>query len=97
MPELTKTVKDAVYVTVGLGVLGFQQAQVRRREFRQQLETQISETGDQLQKLAQRVESSLAPVRGIVEAGVPTSARDLVDKARQVAKDAQGQLRRRAA
>jgi hypothetical protein len=29
--------KDATYVTVGLGVLGFQRAQVRRREFERSL------------------------------------------------------------
>jgi hypothetical protein len=30
--EITKTIQDAAYVTVGVGVLAFQQAQVRRRE-----------------------------------------------------------------
>ena len=29
--------KDATYVTVGLGLLGFQRAQVRRREFERSL------------------------------------------------------------
>lgn len=29
--------KDATYVTVGLGVLGFQRAQVRRREIERRL------------------------------------------------------------
>ena len=35
--EIRKTVTDAGYVAVGLGVLGYQQAQVRRRELQQRL------------------------------------------------------------
>jgi hypothetical protein len=35
--DIRKTVTDAGYVTVGLGVLGFQQAQVRRRELQKRL------------------------------------------------------------
>jgi hypothetical protein len=30
--DITKTAKDAAYVAIGLGVMGFQRAQVRRRE-----------------------------------------------------------------
>ncbi|HXY46023.1 MAG TPA: hypothetical protein VEH29_17695 [Acidimicrobiales bacterium] len=36
--DLTKIAQDAAYVAIGLGVLGFQKAQVRRRELRKQLE-----------------------------------------------------------
>jgi hypothetical protein len=35
--DIRKTLTDAGYVTVGLGVLGFQQAQVRRRELQERL------------------------------------------------------------
>ena len=35
--EIRKTLTDAGYVAVGLGVLGYQQAQVRRRELQQRL------------------------------------------------------------
>ena len=33
--DIRKTLTDAGYVTIGLGVLGYQQAQVRRRELQQ--------------------------------------------------------------
>ena len=33
----TELAKDATYVTVGLGLLGYQRAQVRRREFERAL------------------------------------------------------------
>lgn len=43
--ELTKVAQDAAYVAIGLGVLGFQQAQVRRRELQSQLEGLQSQLG----------------------------------------------------
>jgi hypothetical protein len=46
--DVTKVLKDALYVSVGLGVIAFQKAQVQRqelnkslRESRQQLESQL--------------------------------------------------------
>lgn len=35
--DVSKTARDAAYVAIGLGVLGFQRAQVRRRELMNQL------------------------------------------------------------
>jgi hypothetical protein len=35
--DVRKTLSDTAYVTIGLGVLGFQQTQVRRRELQQRL------------------------------------------------------------
>ncbi|MDQ2754947.1 MAG: hypothetical protein M3R71_05290 [Actinomycetota bacterium] len=40
LTDINKTVKDSAYLAVGLGVLGFQKAQVRRREAIEALETQ---------------------------------------------------------
>jgi hypothetical protein len=37
MPDLRKLATDAAFVAVGLGVLGFQRVQVRRRELQRQL------------------------------------------------------------
>jgi hypothetical protein len=95
MADVTKTLKDALYVTVGLGVISVREAKERRAALRKQVETQLTGTNEQLQKLAKRVDTRLEPVRGLVgnvEIKVPTTARELVGKARQAAKDAQGQL-----
>lgn len=46
--------KDAGYVAVGFGVIAFQRAQVRRRE----LEQQLAETGEQLDRLTASVEDA---------------------------------------
>jgi hypothetical protein len=40
--DVRKSFTDAGYIAIGLGVMGFQQAQVRRR----QLQQQVSSTGD---------------------------------------------------
>jgi hypothetical protein len=39
MPDVRKTLTDAGYIAIGLGVMGFQQAQVRRRELQERLES----------------------------------------------------------
>jgi ABC-type transporter Mla subunit MlaD len=46
--------KDAGYVAVGLGVIAFQRGQVRRRE----LEKQLGDAGQQIDKLAAAVEDA---------------------------------------
>jgi len=37
--EITKVAQDAAYVAIGLGVIGLQKAQVRRRELQSQLDS----------------------------------------------------------
>ncbi|MBV8159291.1 MAG: hypothetical protein JO265_00045 [Acidimicrobiia bacterium] len=54
MADVTKTVKDAAYVTVGLGVLAFQKAQVARRDLAKQVEAQLTQTGEQVKGLSQQ-------------------------------------------
>ena len=50
LDDLTSVVKDATYVTVGLGVIAFQRLQVRRKE----LEKEIAE---RLKSVEERVGS----------------------------------------
>jgi len=74
---ITGTIKDAAYITIGLGVLGFQRAQVRRHELAKQLETPfktfetqiaegrktVTESRRTVAELAEHLESYAAPVR----------------------------------
>ena len=62
MADVRNAARDAAYIAVGLGVLGFQRAQVRRRELQQQVEAQLAGTGEQLQKLTKQVEGHITPV-----------------------------------
>ena len=50
LDDLTAAVRDATYVTVGLGVIAFQRFQVRRKE----LEKEI---GERLKAVEERVSS----------------------------------------
>ena len=92
MADVTKTVKDAAYVTVGLGVLAFQKAQVARRDLTKQVETQLNQTGEQVQKLSKKVEGRIQPVIVQLEQTVPAQAKDLVKQARTAAETLQGQV-----
>jgi hypothetical protein len=49
LDDLSKSAKDAFYVTVGLGVIAMQKAQVQRRE----LEKRIKEQADDLTKVVE--------------------------------------------
>ena len=89
MADLQKTLKDVVYVAVGLGVIGFQRAQVRRQELTRQLNAQLANGSDLLQGLTRQVEERFQPVID----QLPEEAKDLVSQARQAAKEAQGQFR----
>ena len=71
MAELRRTLREAAYVAVGAGVLGFQRAQVRRQELgkqlegpRQELEAQLDEARRELTSLARELEPVL---KGVAE------------------------------
>jgi hypothetical protein len=43
--DATKLLKDALYVSVGLGVIAFQKAQVQRNELQKTLDQRLSSLG----------------------------------------------------
>jgi hypothetical protein len=104
--EITKVLKDAAYVTVGLGVIAFQKAQVQRVELTKQLQGQATEAKDQfatastfvedrvklLEERLNDLEARIEQVLDQVEGKLPEQAADLVKQARDAAKDARGQL-----
>lgn len=65
MPEVTdlnKIVEDSAYAAIGFGVLGFQKAQVRRRELIEQLNEQggqMAHLGRQLETLSGQIGTTL--------------------------------------
>src|SRR5690242_20599295 len=56
MPDVRKTVTDAGYIAIGLGVMSFQQAQARRRELQQRLESASSCLGERAREAAGKAE-----------------------------------------
>jgi ElaB/YqjD/DUF883 family membrane-anchored ribosome-binding protein len=61
--DVGTALKDAAYVAVGLGLLGFQRAQVQRVELTRQLESQLGNLSDLPSTLGTQAESYLASVR----------------------------------
>ena len=71
--KVTTILRDAVYVAVGFGVLTFQQLQVRRRELADSLGNhpvirQLGLTKAQLDELAAKLQTRLAPVEARIDA-----------------------------
>lgn len=107
MDSAAQALRDALYVTVGLGVITFQRAQVRRQELRKQFATQLDDARDQVTRLSRTVEDRVKLVEerledvedqverllDTIEERLPEQARDVVRTARDAAKDARGQLR----
>lgn len=50
--DVNRALREAAYVAVGLGVLGFQRAQVQRVELMKQLESQLTEARAQLNRIS---------------------------------------------
>jgi hypothetical protein len=102
--DVTKTAKDAAYVAVGLGVMTFQRAQVRRRELvelaRRELpaiEGQLSEVRAELGRRVKDIDGRIDEITSRVqhqlqpvEDRLPAPAQAVLGQAR----DAGSQLRR---
>lgn len=83
--DIRKTATDAAYITVGVGVLGYQQAQVRRRELTKALGSSVDEVRSRIEPLVEplveHVQSLPDQVREVADAGRERIA-DLVDGVR---------------
>lgn len=96
--NLTNTLREATYVAIGFGVLGFQRAQVRRRELARQLESQrpeleaqLAEVRVQVTELGRDLERRLQPA--LLEA--TERVEPLLDQVHQTAVETAEQLRAR--
>lgn len=67
MADVRKTLTDAGYIAIGLGVMGFQQAQVRRRELQERLESTPGCISERLRDARSRVEGIAGEVTQRVE------------------------------
>ncbi len=99
---LTETLKDAAYVTIGFGVLGFQKAQVRRQELKKQFGAQVAAGRKNVAELATQLDAYVAPVRSQVESrldevegALPAAAQELMKSVRAAWTDQERFLRDR--
>jgi ElaB/YqjD/DUF883 family membrane-anchored ribosome-binding protein len=98
--DVTKVLKDALYVSVGLGVIAFQKAQVQRQELKKTFESQVSgaRTGvdDRVKLVEERLDDIEARIDGVVDefaSRLPEQVQAVVKQTRQAAKDARAQVR----
>lgn len=94
--DLTNRLRDAAYTAVGLGVLGVQRLQVRRRELSRQLQPQMKEAAARLQRLAAAADERVNPVLERLEQDLPEATRDMVRTARSAAAGARDAVFHRA-
>jgi len=71
MDDAATRLRDSLYTAVGFGVLGFQQAQLRRRDLQRELA-----------RLAVEVDEKVDPVLDDLVARLPDDLRPLADQAR---------------
>lgn len=112
MPEvsteaLTRALKDAAYVTIGLGVMAFQKVQIQRHELSKQFSSQMGEARtqfgafskafeDRVKLVEERLDGVEERIEGLLdefEERLPEQAKDLAHQARTAAREARGQLR----
>ncbi len=105
--NVTKALRDAAYIGIGLGVIVLQKAQVQRQELQKQLRGQLGDAREQLEKLGDTfedqvrliearldaVEDQVEDLIGQVEGRLPEQAAHLVKQIRAATKDARGQVR----
>lgn len=74
--------RDVLYTALGLGILGFQRGQVRRRELEKRLAAGLSGAGPVLRQARTTVRSLTDPVLDEVERHVPEPGRSALHLAR---------------
>lgn len=65
-----RTVQDAGYTALGLGVLALQQVQTRRRQITERVGTELDAAGRQAQAVLTEVKGKVSPVTSRLE-GLP--------------------------
>ncbi len=107
--DLADVAKDATYVVIGAGVLGFQKAQVQRQELakrladpRSTLEGRLqgarADVGSAVHTVDAKLEDLIARLEAAfvpLEDRLPTQARDLSKQAKVQAREARNQVRAR--
>ena len=109
--KLIELAKDAFYVSVGLAVLGVQQAQVRRNELKKLVDDQVAATKAQFEDLTtswesrvgtidarlQTVEAKFDAVVDQLKERLPKPAGDVLTQAHDLVRAARDQVRGRLA
>jgi ElaB/YqjD/DUF883 family membrane-anchored ribosome-binding protein len=82
--DVNNALKEGAYVAVGLGVLGFQRAQVQRVELMKQLEAQFGQLSTQLEDYTEIARSQAEVARTQIEGQLETARVQLTELAKTV-------------
>lgn len=88
MTEVTRALKDAAYVTIGMGVIAFQKAQVARNDLTRQLDGESARVQAQVADVLRVVEAQVEEACGTFEAQLQVTQNQL----HRLARDADGRL-----
>ena len=101
---VTDLARDAAYVTVGLGVLGYQRLQVHRTELQNRLSGEdrldgvrqgVAKGVRQIDELAESATQLLETTLQPLEERLPAQVTQLTAKAREQAREVRSQIRQR--
>lgn len=81
--DVRKMLEDTAYITVGVGVIAFQQAQVRRREVQAKFEQQANDSRRKLESELRRLADDLSEKAGAARTDVSGRVEPLVGDLRQ--------------
>ena len=107
--KVVELAKDAFYVTVGLGVLGYQQMQVRRNELKQLLSERVGSGKGQMDDITKAFEARISSLDERIQAfetkldnvveqvkdRLPTPAGEALTQAQNAVRTAREQVRGR--
>jgi hypothetical protein len=89
----TKPAKDAFYVTVGLGVVAYEQLKSNQGELRSWFETQVADGKAQFETQASQIETRVEELLESLESKLPEQVAELMKQARDAAKGAREQVK----
>lgn len=99
MTDVAKTLKDAAYITIGMGVIVFQKAQVARNDLSKQLEGESAKLQAQVADVLRIVETQVEEARGtfkaqllVTQSQLQRLATDLDARLAPVAQDVEARL-----
>lgn len=87
--DVRKVLTDAGYVSIGLGVLGYQQAQTRRRD----LQGRVGSAGECIGKRARHLQTRVDKVQGMLDERTKDMRDNLDNRAREVREIVEEQTR----
>lgn len=97
--DVQRAARDSFYVSIGLGVIAFQKAQVQRQELKKSFNSNLDGARSTLEASLKTAEERLGDAEerldallDDVEAQLPEQARAVMTQARKAAKDARTQI-----